>query len=318
MKHSVLLLLLPLCCLQSSLAQDLGEDVSELKLVELSRTTVRLNWEPVEIGDCEKAFYSVFRGNSEDFTPSLANRIASRITKNSYVVTEPTSKASKDYYYDVKALTRPTQCSKGSGAGANSSIAGEPKQSSNQSPAKFPTEDQISLLLTQSERGLDAYKRAVKMEAMVLPKQGADADAQQATTLRQVVAELKGSPHMFNSPYGFLLIADLDDASRNMAVCMGQGWALALSSQTEAELAMAHQKMLLSQACLDTSTLLFTVSETAVEMYSNYLLADDQLKQRASDALDRCTEVMKKANSKQSKILTPAEWLKQKQAQQGK
>jgi hypothetical protein len=195
---------------------------------------------------------------------------------------------------------------------------GEPTQSSNQSPAKFPTEDQISLLLTQSERGLEAYERAVKMEAMVLPKQGADGDAQLATKLRQTVAKLQGAPQFFNSPYGFMLIADLDDASRNMAVCMGQGWALALSSQSEAELAMAQQKMLLSQTCLDTSTLLFTVSETAVEMYGNYLLADYQLNQRATNALNRCTEVMKKANSKQSKIPTFAEWQKQQQAQQGK
>jgi hypothetical protein len=316
MKTSLFLpLSLALLLLRPCFAQDLGEDVEGLNLVELSPTTVRLNWKPVEVGHCEKVVYSVFHGNTEDFAPSLSNRIASRITKNSYVVKEPTSKV---YYYYVKALTLPTQCSMGSADAANPSIAGQPTQSSNQPSARFPAEDQISLLLTQSERALESYERAVKMENLILPKQGADADAQVATQLRQTVAKLKGAPQMFNSPYGFILIANLDDASRNMAVCIGQGWMQALSPTSEADLAMVQQKVLLSQTCLDTSTLLYTVSETASDMYSNYLLADYQLNQRATVALNRCAEVMKKANSKQSQIPTFAEWQKQQQAKQAK
>jgi hypothetical protein len=293
MKHAILLLLVIAFFLQPLMAQELGEDVDDLKLTTLSPTKVRLSWAPFEPTDPEMTVsYSVFRGTSENFTPSLRNRVASGLQKTAYVVTEPAAK--KDYYYYVKAVAISTHDSMGS-----------------PSPTEFPTEDQISLLLTQSERASEAYERAVKTESLVLPKQGADADAQVATQLRQIIAKLKGAPHFFSSPYGFMLIADLDDASRNMAVCMGQGWALALSSATEAELAMAQQKMLLSQSCLDTSTLLFTVSETAVEMYSNYLLADYQLKQRAANALNRCTAVMTKVNSKQSKIPTFAEWQKQ-------
>jgi hypothetical protein len=131
MKHSILLLLLTALFLQPSFAQELGEDVDDLKLVELSPTTVRLSWKPIEIGNCERAVYSVFRGNSEDFTPSLTNRIATRISKNAYVVTEPTS---KDYYYHVKALTMPTQCSTGSGREQTSTERASPRSMQREAP----------------------------------------------------------------------------------------------------------------------------------------------------------------------------------------
>jgi hypothetical protein len=44
--------------------------------------------------------YSVFRGVGETFKPSAKNRIASGLTKTSYVAT-----GDKDYYYAVKAVT---------------------------------------------------------------------------------------------------------------------------------------------------------------------------------------------------------------------
>ena len=89
--------------------QDLGRDVDNLNLVSLSAKSTRLTWEPVHPVECENTVtYSVFRGTNEDFTPSLANRVASGLTKTTYVATEPVS--GKDYYYQVTAVVSPTTC----------------------------------------------------------------------------------------------------------------------------------------------------------------------------------------------------------------
>jgi len=86
-----------------SWAQDLGEDVDGVTAVALSATSTRLKWTAVEPIACEKATYSVFRGETEDFEPSLQNRIASGLAKTTYITTEP--KPERDSYYYVKAVT---------------------------------------------------------------------------------------------------------------------------------------------------------------------------------------------------------------------
>jgi hypothetical protein len=108
MKYSILLLFLTAFFLRPSLAQELGDDVDELKLATLSPTKVRLSWTPFEPTDGETLVtYSVFRGTSETFTPSLRNRIASGLKNTSYLATEPA--ANKDYYYYVKAVSTAKQ-----------------------------------------------------------------------------------------------------------------------------------------------------------------------------------------------------------------
>jgi hypothetical protein len=106
MKHSILLLLLTAAFLRPSLAQELGEEVDDLRLAALSPTKVRLSWTPFEAADrAASVTYSVFRGATESFAPSLRNRIATGLTTTSYVTTEPAG--SKDYYYYVKAVVTP-------------------------------------------------------------------------------------------------------------------------------------------------------------------------------------------------------------------
>ena len=73
----VLLTFAPVC-----FAQSVGQDVDDLALTSLDATTTRLRWTAVESVECKQAVtYSVFRGTSEDFTPSSTNRIASGLTK---------------------------------------------------------------------------------------------------------------------------------------------------------------------------------------------------------------------------------------------
>jgi hypothetical protein len=88
---------------------DLGQDVDDLVATGLTPTTSRLTWKPVSSVECETAVtYSVFRGTHEGFTPSLSNRVASGLTKTTYIAHEP--KSSDDYYYAVSSVTTPAPC----------------------------------------------------------------------------------------------------------------------------------------------------------------------------------------------------------------
>jgi hypothetical protein len=161
----------------------------------------------------------------------------------------------------------------------------------------FPDDPQINLLLTQSERAFETYELTIKQEQLELGKQGAESAARDRQVLdraRQYLPKLKANPQAFNSPAGFLLVIDLDDASRNMAVCMGQAGMdaslLALAGNTSA----GRSKLTLAQACMGASQLLYTVSETAMSMYERYLLANHDLQQREEGAVERCMQILKK------------------------
>lgn len=108
------LLLSLLIAIPASFGQDFGEDVGGLTLTSLSSTVSRLAWEEVRSVECETSVtYSIFRGTSEDFTPSLSNRIANGLTKTTYLAKEPI--AGKDYYYYVRFFTTPVSCTLQSG-----------------------------------------------------------------------------------------------------------------------------------------------------------------------------------------------------------
>jgi hypothetical protein len=158
-----------------------------------------------------------------------------------------------------------------------------------------PTKDQIDLLLTQSERAFDVYEQTLTQEAAAGGDLGKSAlkDKELLVNARELLGRLKKSPDLFNSPGGFLLVGDLDDASRNMSLCMGQA---GLASGTEAAAGNYHegeQYLHLLKDCMDASTLLYTVSETAFNMYAQYLFDEREMMDKAVSALQECTNVLK-------------------------
>jgi len=91
------------------LGQDLGDDVDDLTLESISNTVTRLEWTGPLSVDCEKVVtYSVYRGMTEDFTPSIRNRVVTGLTRTWYVATEPLS--DKDSFYMVKAQATLVSC----------------------------------------------------------------------------------------------------------------------------------------------------------------------------------------------------------------
>ena len=89
-----------------------------------------------------------------------------------------------------------------------------------QSQEQFPTGEQIKLLLTQAERAFDQYESAIKLEHQLsggdLPSDLQSMISKDREVLkmgRAVIGDIQKNPKSFNSPLGFLLIGQLDDAS---------------------------------------------------------------------------------------------------------
>ena len=160
---------------------------------------------------------------------------------------------------------------------------------------RFPTKDQIQLLLTQSERAFDAYEQVVGQETQAGGKiaQAVPKDREVLMKARDLLARLKKSPDGFNTPAGFLLVGDLDDASRNMSVCMGQAALESGPIGIAGNVSEGQKYLHIAQACLDASMLLYTVSETAFNMYSEFLLAQDETTKRAMSTLGECVNALK-------------------------
>jgi hypothetical protein len=146
----------------------------------------------------------------------------------------------------------------------------------------FPAGQQISLLITQAERAFDSYESALELERELMGgTESAAKDKETLTMARNVLTTLKKDPSKgFNSPMAFLLVTNLDDASRNMAVCMGQGGMQAATEIQEGKTSSAMSKLHISRACGDSSTLLYTVSESALDLYAQYLSTQYDLTQK--------------------------------------
>lgn len=162
----------------------------------------------------------------------------------------------------------------------------------------FPTRDQINLVVSQAERAFDSYSNAVQLESQLSGdtqqiQQMVSRDTGVLDNARKVIRSMKANPESFNSPLGFLLVGNLDDASCNMALCQGQAGLQATTALQNGDAGTAGLRIHLAQTCLDSSTLLYTVGETAFSMYADYLTAYAELAGSASEALTKCSEILK-------------------------
>ena len=175
-----------------------------------------------------------------------------------------------------------------------------PQQKKEEEERKFPAIDQIQLLLTQSERAFGIYEQAIEQETQAGGKiaQAVPKDREVLTAARHLLALLKKSPDGFNGPAGFLLVGNLDDASRNMSICMGTAGLESGFQVTGGNVSEGQRNLHLAQTCMDASTLLYTVSETAFNMYSDFLQAHDEMTKSAMSNLEKCVNVLKE-NQKQ-------------------
>jgi hypothetical protein len=102
---------------------------------------------------------------------------------------------------------------------------------------------------------------------------------------------MKAKPQLFNSRFGFEIVTLLDDAVHNSLLCSTQA---AMGIPTASDVSQAQSFLHLAQACSDTSTLLYTVSENAAALYEKYLAAAEVLENETADVATKCTDILKK------------------------
>jgi len=81
-----------------------------------------------------------------------------------------------------------------------------------------PTDDEIQLVLTQTEPALQPYKPLTGREEVQMGRSytdAADNDRQVARSLEMAVKAFEGKPQGFHGPLGLALFEWLDDAGRN-------------------------------------------------------------------------------------------------------
>lgn len=161
----------------------------------------------------------------------------------------------------------------------------------------FPTDTEINLVVSQTDRTMQQYKMAIGLEETLLGKAGADAatrDRQVVDSIDLAVKAFRTRPQGFNSPLGFAFFEWLDDADRNASLC-----ATGALSQSSAEMiggktAEATNLLHLAQNCMDVSTLIYTVSENAGALYARYAEAEDKLASQGLEVSQKCMDILKK------------------------
>lgn len=91
-----------------------------------------------------------------------------------------------------------------------------------QTEKAFPTNDEINLVLAQTERAMQQYKPLIDQEEIQLSKSYTDAvahDREVVNALETAVKAFKANPQGFNGPLGFPFFEWLDDADRNAVLC---------------------------------------------------------------------------------------------------
>jgi len=153
-----------------------------------------------------------------------------------------------------------------------------------QTEKTFPTDDEINLLLTQTERAIQQYKPLIDQEEAQMGKAGAQAAAKDRELLNGLETALKAfraKPQAFNGPLGLTFFAWLDDADRNALLC-GSGALSQADSLTQ-----------LAQSCSNASSLIYTVSENADSLYERYVRAEVQLATQGVETAQKCMAALK-------------------------
>lgn len=166
-----------------------------------------------------------------------------------------------------------------------------------QTEKHFPTNDEINLVLTQTERAIQQYKPLIDQEEIQIGKSATVAvasDRQVVNSLEVAVKAFKGKPQAFNGPLGFAFFEWLDDASRNALACGNGASTKGVLESLAGKKDRATELLHLSQSCIDVSTLIYTVSENVGSLYQRYVEAQEQLATQAAGVAQKCTDILKK------------------------
>jgi len=160
-----------------------------------------------------------------------------------------------------------------------------------------PRRDQINLVLTQAERAISQYEASIIVEEATLKKLGEAGiakDRELLKALNKILALLKQDSQRFNGGLGFLLVLNLDDAVRNSLLCSVTAMSEVGVNVADKQVGEASNYLHAGQTCSDVSTLLYTVSESASDLFSSYLESSQQESLEIAQQLKNCSATLKR------------------------
>jgi hypothetical protein len=175
---------------------------------------------------------------------------------------------------------------------------------------KFPTNEEIQLVVTQAERAFDQYKASVVSEAE-LPtakqdKSSMEKDQEVVRLSAKLLDALKKKPEAFNGLGGLLVLTTLDDASRNAALCANAGMLdIAKNILDKPDVNAANRMLAIVGKCTDVSSHLYTVSESVNALLVRNMDAQENLNAEALKSMNECTAATLSDHFKTGHTRTP-------------
>jgi hypothetical protein len=172
-----------------------------------------------------------------------------------------------------------------------------------QDKSNFPTNEEITLMLTQAERAVQQYKPVIDEQGRLLGNRtqaAATKDREVVQALEMGIKAFRKNPQGFNGPLGFAFFEWIDDAGRNALLCATTATAAATNLLLEGNVSQAKDLMQHGQSCSDASALLYTVSENAGALYTRYVKGAEQLALEGASVAQKCAEVLKGAAAKKN------------------
>jgi hypothetical protein len=162
----------------------------------------------------------------------------------------------------------------------------------------FPSDEEINLMVLQADRAMQDYKTLLA-QAQQLLGESPEIDKKVFETWEFARKVLRTKPQGFNSVAGFDVVTMLDDASRNAAICASSAAIQVVKEITSGKVSSKTDLLItLIQNANSTSTLLYTVSENAVALYTRFLSWQEETATKAVTMLQDCTEILKKTTPK--------------------
>jgi hypothetical protein len=163
-----------------------------------------------------------------------------------------------------------------------------------QADKTFPTDDEIALVVTQTERALSDYDTTVKLEEKLSGQSADTANDKRVTNgLTVMIKALREHPQRFNSPVGFEFVLLLDDASRNAALCNTDAIQKGIKATLAGDASAGRDYLQLGQECSSVSNLLYTISENAGALYQRYVNGEEGLAIDAVNTMNQCVAKLK-------------------------
>jgi hypothetical protein len=166
-----------------------------------------------------------------------------------------------------------------------------------QSDKAFPTDEEISLLLAQTDRTLQRYKPLLDEQETEIGTSVADEiakDRQSLSTLEMVMKNLKNRRSAFNGLQGFTFLESLHDADRTLSRCVNTASSASTGYMIAGNRDKADSLVRLSERCMDVSLLINTTTESASTLYRHFIEAQDQWAAHSTQDARKCENELEK------------------------